>query len=100
MKLNISYYTKEKIQHNEMFYCHVEKHTSLEAISLFRQPCGREGKARERYYYWGVFKAPNDAQFHQDGLIKKPINRKKNKHFNPKHFEFVDNKCEVVENEL
>ena len=92
MKLLIQYDTRVKIPISENVFSYEFKETEVDAIRIFRDPCGISGKARERYRYTVEAEAPNDAVFVYDGdKIRANINRKKNKHFNPKKLKFNGN---------
>ena len=90
MKLNINYPTTERKQLSAVSYSHVRKDADLEPVRIIRTPCGT-GAAANRYYYSGVFVAPEDAEYVIDGTIRANIFRKQNPHFNPKILNWVGN---------
>ncbi len=95
MKIQIQYFTKEKIWHSKMTFSYVEKSVSVEAIRIIRTPW-HKGPAVNRYMYWVEAIAPTDAVFSYDGKIREPINRLKNPAFNPKKLNFNLDIYEVV----
>ena len=92
MKLNVKYATKEKKWHSEHIFSYVCKWAEIEAIKIFRRPCGI-GSASKRYFYSVSFIPPCDAESFGDSIMIENIDRDKNKHFKPKHLIFVNNVC-------
>jgi hypothetical protein len=88
MKLKIRYSSKERVSRGPNAYSHVIKEGDLVATHIIRTPCGYYGAARNRFYYSGIFIAPDDAEFVDNGTIRTNINRKLNRKFNPKKLNF------------
>lgn len=99
MKLNIQYCTKERIYLSDHTYSPVYANTELEALEIYRYPCGT-GAAANRYTYRARFAAPNDAESTYDGQIVENIVRKLNKHFKPKDFEWVGQRAIMINDGL
>ena len=95
MKIKIQYATKERIWHSSHTYSNVMKEVELEPIHIIRYPCGSVGEAKNRFYYSGVFIAPDDAEFVTNGTIQENIFRKTNPKFNPKKLNFNGRTCEL-----
>lgn len=83
MKITIIYPTSEKQYVSTNCFHYIYKTADLDPVMMFRYPCGA-GVAASRYTYAADFKAPDDAAFPTNGLIRANITRKENKHFNPK----------------
>ncbi len=94
MKLKIRYPTKEKKIITKQTFQFIERQAELAPTRILRSACGI-GMAANRYYYFAEFKAPNDAEFSNNGVITVPINRKDNPRFNPKKFNWVGDVCSV-----
>jgi hypothetical protein len=87
MRFEITYPTKERKYLSEHTYQLVQNTIEVTPTRIFRQPCGR-GEAANRYHYQIECKAPEDAQFVYDGVIRVNLNRIVNKHFKPKDWEW------------
>jgi hypothetical protein len=87
MNFTITYSTKERKYLSAHTYQLVQNTIEVKPTRIFRQPCGR-GEAANRYHYQIECKAPEDAQFVYDGMIRVNLNRMVNKHFKPKQWDW------------
>jgi len=94
MKLLVSYPTTEKRYRSAHTYTYVLKTEELEVVRIVRYAIGRNGAAANRFRYQADFKAPADAAFVRDGMIRESFDRKVNKHFKPKELLFINNVCD------
>ena len=97
MKVHIEYETKEKVRVSANAYSHKSKVIEVDPLCIFRHPCGT-GAAQKRYTYSAEALAPVDAAFtygEENNRISGNINRKMNKHFNPKKLTFVGNRAKL-----
>jgi hypothetical protein len=90
MKIKICYATKLRRYSSKNTYQNVFSYAELTPVKISRRPCG-SGCAANRFYYVGIFEAPDDANFVSNGLITENINRKTNPHFRPKDFNWIGN---------
>jgi len=90
MKLRIKYTIKQRDYKSDHVYSHVVKDAELKPVRIIRYSCGT-GAAANRYHYQADFKAPSDAAFDYDGLMRMAVIRKLNPQFKPSKLEFEDN---------
>lgn len=98
MLINASYTTKEKDWDFLLkTFIRRNKKAQLEAVAIMRQPVGP--KARNRYFYFALAAAPDDASFTETHFgvkcIRVNVFRKINPQFNPKKLTFEGNICKL-----
>lgn len=97
MLINASYTTKEKDWKTANTYTSVQKKGQLEAIAIMRQPVGP--KANNRYFYFALVVAPDDASFTETHFgircIRVNVFRNINPQFKPKNLIFDGNVCMI-----
>ena len=94
MMLEVTYPTNKKNWLTKHTYEVVYKKAHLKPIEIARRIAARTQKGN-RYFYFGVFKAPDDAwsitEFDGEKVIFCNICRKSNRHFDPGKIVFNDN---------
>lgn len=93
MRLDVAYPSNERVYKTLHTYSVVYKRAHLEPLEVTRRLAAHTQKGN-RYFYYGVFKAPADACSiaERDGkkVIFCRIDRKLNRHFDPAKITFND----------